>query len=182
MKKLTPKQARFCEEYLIDLNATQAAIRAGYSGKTAYKIGAENLSKLQIQEYLSTKINDRSARTEITADNVLKEIAKLAFADLRHIFNEHGQLLPVHQLPPAVSASISSVKVKTFVIPGTDPVEVEHVTEIKLWDKGANLERLGKHLKLFNEVGSKENPFCLEELTDEQLMKRIAARKTELGL
>ena len=82
MAKLTPKQERFCEEYLIDLNATQAAIRAGYSANTAREQGAQNLSKLNIQEKIAELQAERSKRTEITQDRVVKELAAMAFAKL----------------------------------------------------------------------------------------------------
>lgn len=72
--KLTPKQKAFCEEYLIDLNATQAAIRAGYSSKTANTVAAQNLAKLSIQEYISFLKGKREERTEIKADDVLKNL------------------------------------------------------------------------------------------------------------
>lgn len=76
--KLTPKQKKFIDEYLIDLNATQAAIRAGYSAKTANRIATENLSKPVIQEELQKAMQRRAKRTEITADRVLKELAAIA--------------------------------------------------------------------------------------------------------
>lgn len=79
--KLTEKQKRFCEEYLVDLNATQAALRAGYSQKTAYSIGDENLKKPEIREYLQELIDQRSERTGITADTVLKELERIALSD-----------------------------------------------------------------------------------------------------
>lgn len=82
MPKLTEKQRRFCEEYLIDLNATQAALRAGYSQRTAYSIGDENLKKPEIQNYLKGLMNKRSERTGVTADTVLKELEKIALADV----------------------------------------------------------------------------------------------------
>lgn len=72
--KLTPKQQRFVEEYLIDLNATQAAIRAGYSEKTAKVIGSENLSKPDIAEAIKAARDNQAQRTEITADYVLGTI------------------------------------------------------------------------------------------------------------
>lgn len=81
MPKLTEKQKRFCEEYLIDLNATQAALRAGYSQRTAYSIGDENLKKPEIQNYLKELMKQRSERTGISADTVLKELEKIAFSD-----------------------------------------------------------------------------------------------------
>ena len=81
MPKLTEKQKRFCEEYLIDFNATQAALRAGYSPKTAYSIGDENLRKPEIQSEIQTLIQKRSERTGISADTVITELAKIAFSD-----------------------------------------------------------------------------------------------------
>ena len=79
--KLTPKQERFVSEYLIDLNATQAAIRAGYSAKTAFSIGVENLSKPLIQDALQKALKKQQERTEITADMVVKELKKIALDD-----------------------------------------------------------------------------------------------------
>ena len=81
MSKLTNKQKTFVEEYLVDLNATQAAIRAGYSEKTAAEMGYENLRKPQITKAIQAAAEERSDRTEVTADNVLAEIASLAFAE-----------------------------------------------------------------------------------------------------
>ena len=75
--KLTAKQEMFCREYLVDLNATQAAIRAGYSEKTAKEIGCENLTKPNIQEYIQAQMNKRAERVEITADYVLNGIKDL---------------------------------------------------------------------------------------------------------
>lgn len=80
MPKLTEKQKRFCEEYLIDLNATQAAVRAGYSSKTAYSIGTENLRKPEIREYCQQLIRERSERTGISSDFVLEELRRIAEA------------------------------------------------------------------------------------------------------
>ena len=78
-KPLPAKRQRFVEEYLIDLNATQAAIRAGYSAKTAGSIGEEILKKPEIQEAIQAAMKARSERTEITADRVLKELGRIAF-------------------------------------------------------------------------------------------------------
>ena len=80
MRELTGKQKRFVEEYLCDLNATQAAIRAGYSAKTAEVVGYENLRKPQIAAAIQEETNKRSTRTEITADRVLREISHMALS------------------------------------------------------------------------------------------------------
>lgn len=92
MAGLTPKQARFVEEYLVDLNATQAAIRAGYSARTAGQTSFELLKKPEIQILISEAQKKRSKRTEITQDRVLQELAKLGFGDIRDIFSDDGSL------------------------------------------------------------------------------------------
>lgn len=84
-QELTDKQARFCEEYLIDLNATQAAIRAGYSEKTAREQAAQNLSKLNIQEKIAELKAERSKRTEMTQDSVIQELAAVARAEVKGV-------------------------------------------------------------------------------------------------
>ena len=148
---MTPKQQRFVEEYLIDLNATQAAIRAGYSEKTAGSVGNENLTKPEIAAAVQQAMNARSARTEITADRVLQELAKIGFSDIRKVFTPGGNLLPIQDLDDETAATMSSVEVVTRKVPGAEEAEVEHVAKIKLWDKRAALELLGKHLKLFTD-------------------------------
>ena len=79
---MTKKQKRFVEEYLIDLNATQAAIRAGYSPATAKEIGCENLTKPNISEAIAKAMAERSRRTGVNQDRVLQELAKIAFAKI----------------------------------------------------------------------------------------------------
>lgn len=80
--RLTDKQIRFCEEYLIDFNATQAAKRAGYSEKTAYSIGVENLRKPEIQNYIEKLQQELKEQTEIKLDNIIDEACKIGFADI----------------------------------------------------------------------------------------------------
>lgn len=150
-RKLNLKQQAFCREYLIDLNATQAAIRAGYSAKTASEQSYDLLRKPQIAEEIQRGMRKRSERTEITADRVLSEIGRLAFADIRSVFDENGRLLPVHMLPAEVAASVSSIEVVTSRVPGGEPADVEHTAKIKFWDKRGSLELLGRHLKMFTD-------------------------------
>lgn len=150
-RALTPKQEAFCREYLVDLNATQAAIRAGYSPKTAHMMGHENLKKPEMAAFIQKEMTERAGRTEITADRVLSEIGRLAFADIRSVFDENGRLLPVHMLPAEVAASVSSIEVVTSKVPGGEPADVEHTAKIKFWDKRGSLELLGRHLKMFTD-------------------------------
>lgn len=110
---LTDKQKRFCEEYVIDLNATQAAIRAGYSGKTAGQIGEQNLKKLEIQNYIQELQQKKSEELNITQNDILKELVKIAFGDVKNYFNEQNNLINISELENSVSASIKSVTVQT---------------------------------------------------------------------
>ncbi len=175
-KKLEPKQIRFCEEYIVDRNGAQAAIRAGYSPKTAIEQASRLLTKAHVQQYLNELIREQADRTKIKADRVLNEIGKLAFSDIRKIFDADGKLLPAHMLPDEIAASIASIEVVTNIIPGTKPVEVEYTSKIKFWDKRGSLELLGKHLKLFTEkvehTGKDGEPL---EITDTQAIARMTA-------
>lgn len=151
MKELTPKQECFAREYLKDLNGKQAAIRAGYSEKTAAEQATRLLNNAHVAAFVQDRMDKRAEITGINANDVLREIAKLAFVDPRNLFDENGRLKPVTQLPDNIAASVASVEVVTSRIPGSDPVEVEYTSKIKFWDKRASLELLGKHLKLFTD-------------------------------
>lgn len=144
---LTQKQILFCQEYIVDLNATAAARRAGYSEKTAYSIGHENLTKPEINEKVQYFMDLRAKRTEITADRVLVELAKIAFADVRSIFDDGNKLKSPSEIDDDTAAAIQSVKVATR----QDGGEVLNFHEIKLSDKRAALEALGKNLKIFTD-------------------------------
>lgn len=157
--KLTAKQSKFVDEYLVDLNATQAAIRAGYSEKTAYRIGADNLRKAQIAEAIQRRMGAREKRTEVTQDRVLMEMARLGFADLREAFTTTGHLKRPEEWPDALGAAIASVEVVVRPSGEYDAdgrPEVEHVHKLKLWDKNSALEKIAKHLGMFAERPSED--------------------------
>lgn len=141
--KLTEKQKRFCEEYLVDLNATQSAIRAGYKEKTAYAQGQRLLKKVEAQEYLRQLMNKRSERTEITADRVLQELAAIAFTDRTEIakVSDKGfvEFTPTDNLNQDAKKVIAGIE------------EGKYGTKIATYDKVKALELLGKHLGLFSE-------------------------------
>ena len=109
---LTPKQKRFVQEYLVDLNATAAAIRAGYSKKTANRIASENLSKPDIQIAIKEAQDSIQKRTEITQDMVIKEMAKLAFFDIRKMFGEDGKPLDISELDDDTAAALVGLDVQ----------------------------------------------------------------------
>lgn len=99
---LTAKQAQFVAEYLIDLNATQAAIRAGYSAKTAYSQGQRLLTNVEVAASVAAAMAKRAERTEITADRVLQELAKIGFSDIRKAVKWGSRLVerPLDEAPP----------------------------------------------------------------------------------
>ena len=141
---LTPKQKRFVAEYLVDLNATAAAIRAGYSKKTAEVIGYENLRKPQIEAAINQAIQEREKRTEITQDMVLRETAKLAFFDIRKMFGKDGKPLNISELDADTAAALVGLDVQD--IADNDGDYVGFVKKYKMADKLKALELLGKHL------------------------------------
>ena len=154
-KKLTPKQGRFIEEYLVDLNATDAARRAGYSPKTAKEMGYENLTKPHIAAAIQKRMDALSKKTGVTAERVIEELAKLGFGNIKKIYTEDGDLTPIHKLPDEVAATITEVTEKVMKVAGEDRV-VER--KYKVADKRGSLELLGKHLKLFTERHELSNP------------------------
>ena len=146
MAKLTPKQQRFIEEYLIDLNATQAAIRAGYSASTAKDIGCENLAKPNIRACIDEALAERSKRTGINQDRVLRELARIAFINAENVINTNDATVKANATEDD-TAAIASVKVKT--VSGVEFDSTER--EIKFADKLKALELLGKHIGMFKD-------------------------------
>lgn len=145
MAKLTDKQQRFVDEYLIDLNATQAAIRAGYSVRTANEQGAQNLAKLSIQDAISRKMAARSRRTGVNAERVVLELAKVAFAKMTDIVDSNGRIK--EDASPDDLACIESIKYKESDNEYGGSVE----REVKIASKLKALELLGKHLGMWSD-------------------------------
>ena len=145
--KLTPKQLRFIEEYLIDLNATQAAIRAGYSRDTARVIGSENLSKPAIADAIAARQKERTAKAELTAADVAAELAKIGFANMADYFfpgDDGDPHLDFSRLTREQTAALCEVTVEEFKEGrGKDARDVRRV-KFKLADKRAALVDLAK--------------------------------------
>ena len=139
---MTKKQKLFIEEYLIDLNATQAAIRAGYSPDTAYSIGSENLKKPEIRARIEKAMAERSKRTGINQDRVLQELAKIGFANITDIVDPNtAEVLP--DAKEEDLACIQSIKVR--------PNEWGTEREVKMYDKKSALVDIGRHLGMFKD-------------------------------
>lgn len=142
MANLTPKQQRFVDEYLIDLNATQAAIRAGYSEKTAAVIGAENLIKPNIQEAIQAAQAKRAERTQIDAEYVLRRLVEIDQMDVLDIMDDKYCLKPIGEWPKIWRQYISNIETISL------EDEAGWLKKIKWPDKVKNLELLGKHVSV----------------------------------
>lgn len=143
--KLTEKQQRFVDEYLIDLNATQAAIRAGYSAKTADVQGSRMLANCQVQQAISIAMAERSKRTGINQDRVVLELARIAFVKMTDIIDSDGKIKD--DATDDDLACIESVKYKSSE--SDTGLSVER--EVKISPKLKALELLGKHLGMWND-------------------------------
>ena len=166
---LTPKQEAFCREYLIDLNGTQAAIRAGYSKRTANEQAAQLLAKLNIQEYLKTLMDERAEKTKIDAEWVIKRLAQDATADVADLYDENGHLRPVKDWPMAwrtgLVAGIDTAMERNGVDEDGKPQFVE-VRKVRLADRTKLLELIGKHVDVgaFKERVEHSGKVGLEQL------------------
>nr|WP_282572345.1 terminase small subunit [Roseomonas acroporae] len=137
---MTPRQRRFVAEYLTDLNATQAAIRAGYSADTANREGSRLLSNVVIHAAIRSAEGERLGRAAVAADDIVRELVRIARADVRRIF-DGTSLLPPCEWDDDTAAAVQSLKVTTRRL---GEGEVEHVAEVRLWPKGPALEALAK--------------------------------------
>ena len=147
---MTSKQARFVSEYLKDLNATQAAVRAGYTGKRADRAGYALLRNPEISAKVLSEQAKRLESADISATRVLEEIRRLALSDIRQLFDEDGNLRPLHTLSAEQAACIAGVEVIIKNAKAGDGI-TDTIHKIKVWDKPKSLEMLAKHFALLTE-------------------------------
>lgn len=173
---LNARQTAFVEEYLVDMNATQAAIRAGYSERTAAQTASRLLRNVKVQAATQAAKEARTERTKITQDAVIEELAKIGFAnmaDYMKVGKDGDPYLDFSKLTRDQSAALVEVSVEDFVDGrGEDAREVRRV-KFKLGDKRRSLVDIGKHLGMFSTRQMNLN-IDLSTLSDEQLA-RIAA-------
>jgi phage terminase small subunit len=162
-RKMTARQSAFCSAYITSLNATQAAKEAGYSAKTASQIGERLLRNVEVAAEIERLKKARSERTEITADRVLREFARIGFLDVRKLFNSDGSLKRLDELDDDVAACIASIEVNEMR--DGDGFVIGHAKKIRLWDKIASLTKLAQHLGLLDPCltikGDAANPLTL---------------------
>lgn len=146
---LTAQKRRFAQEYLKDLNGRKAAIRAGYSERSAQVTGSRLLNEVAVSQYIDELMGDRSARTAITTDMVLRELAVLGLSDISFFeFDEEGYVQLREGAPDMAMRAVKSVKRRVrFDKDGNKMIE----SEIELWDKNSALRMLGKHLAMFTD-------------------------------
>lgn len=150
-RKLTPKQARFVEEYLTDLNATQAAIRGGYTEKNAEVTGCKLLRHPKVAAAIQRAREKATAQSEATVERVLRELLHIGTSDIADVLDacSWGHLLGA--APPHVRRAIASVKVKRYVEGKGELAKEVELVEFKLWAKPQALELLGRYLAMFTD-------------------------------
>ena len=167
--ELLPRQRIFVEEYLVDLNPTQAAMRAGYKNKNPSSAGTRLAQTPVIREAIRKAMDERVTRTQIDADRVLREFARIAFADIRSFTEWNAQrgltVKSLDQLSDDQTAAIAEVK---------DGPTGEK--KIKLHDKRKALESIARHLGLFGKNADRgESPAVAAERARAIIRSRVAA-------
>lgn len=149
---LTPKQQMFVDAYLIDLNATKAAIKAGYSEKTAQEQGSRLLLNVMVAASIQAAMDKRSAKFEVSADKVLSRLDAIGGVDIADAYTTNGALKNIHDIPAEVRKCIASIEtLEKFEYIGGENVKIGDLVKVKFWDKIKSNELIGKHLKLFTD-------------------------------
>jgi len=184
MAKLSNKQELFCLEYIKDLNGSGAAQRAGYSLKTAKEIGAENLSKPNIQERIRELNFNRFNEAELQGKDVINEYATIAFSDIRDYLEiaEGGEITAkTFTDMKGASRAIQSVKERRVIRESKDGSEdqiIDSTFEFKLWDKNKALDGLARHHSLFNDK-LKVEVSGLESMSEKELEEELEKTMNE---
>ncbi len=176
---MTKAQENFCNEYLIDFNAARAykvTYKSCKTDETAYANSSRLLRNAKVQEYIQKRIKEREERTEITQDQVINELAKIAFFNPKEIFNDNGSLKNIKDIEDKDAGVIIGIdSYEEYIGRGEEREAIGETKKIKFADKLKALELLGKHLGMFKEeikVNGKvetTNPFS--GLTTEELRK-----------
>ncbi len=174
MGKLTPKQERFVQLYLIEPNATKAyQIAYGVSEQQANKSGPRLLVNVGIAQEIKERQEKRAAKMDLTAEKVLKELSKIAFFDPRKLFDEEGRPKPIHELDDDTVGAIAGLDVlEEYNGTGKDREFVGYVKKYKVSDKNSALQAAMKHLGI---AGTEKHEHDFTGLTDSERAERIAA-------
>lgn len=152
MKGLNPSQARFVRAYLVSLNATKAALEAGYSPATAASQGSRLLKHVKVQAAISQGRGQQLEKLDLKAENILRELLRIGMSDPAEAFTKEGALKPIHEMPVELRRAISSVETDgLFEGHGEERTQIGVTRKIKFWDKNKSLENLAKHLGLLRD-------------------------------
>lgn len=175
MAKLTPKQARFVAEFLVDSNATQAAVRAGYSPRSAHVQGAHNLTVPSIRAAVDAATQKRVEKLGIKGEKVLAELALFAHSDPADCFDQTGVFLPIPKMPEHMRRAIKSFEIEELYEADSEGQRYAagRTVKVSFWPKDRGLELLGKNQKLFVDVK--------EHRVDESLADLLAAARDPAG-
>jgi phage terminase small subunit len=150
MDELTPKIKRFCEEYIKDLNGTQAAIRAGYSKKTAKEKASQLLTKVNVQDYLFQLKKGLSDKNEGLAQQVIDELKKIGFCNIQDFISDGNEIKDLTKISRDKAAAVESIKKTTTELNGGENSSGSKTSiQFKLYDKLSALEKIGRHLGIF---------------------------------
>lgn len=178
MAALTSKQKRFCSEYLVDGNATRAAIKAGYSRATAASQGGRLLKNVQIKAYLSKRQQKVERKLEISAERTKLELARIAFQDARQFYREDGSLIPIPELSDDAAACLAGMEIEElFEQTRTGREQIGVLKKIKRYDKIQALNMLGKHFKIFDETPAPVVNINVNGLSAGELKALLAIKK-----
>jgi phage terminase small subunit len=146
---LTPKQQRFCEEYMVDLNGTQAAIRAGYSKRTSNEQAVRLLANVSVSAKIFELQKALSKSTGITAERILKEFAKIGFANIQDYISAENEITDLSKIEVDKAAAVESITVTETTFGTPDNPGVKTKVAFKLYDKISALVNMGRHIGLF---------------------------------
>ncbi len=161
-RPVSPKRAKFAQEYVRDMNAKQAAIRAGYSPKTAHQIGYENLNIPEVAGRIGVLAKTAAEQAGIESVQVLKQVARVAFFDPRKLLDVDGKPIPLEHLPDDVAMAIQSVDIVPVKFQKETGIPVAWAYRFKMADKNSAAEKLMKHLGLFE----KDNQQQVDAVSD----------------
>lgn len=184
---LNARQSRFVAEYLIDLNATQAAIRAGYSKKTAKEIGSRLLTNVHVAAAVQSAKDQRVNRLEITQDRILKELARIALFDIRGLYQPDGKLKPIHELDDDTAAALVSVEsLEEFEGVGKDRKFVGLTQKVKIADKVQSIRLAMQHMNMLTEKlmlgGDPDNPTPIPVASNGKEFESLRAKMAKFAV
>jgi phage terminase small subunit len=182
-KSVHQRRTRFIKEYLLDQNATRAAIAAGYAENSAKVTGSRLLTDANVRAEIEAKNEQINQKLEITVERVKLELARLAFFDPLAFWNENGTAKPIHEVDEDARRAIAGFEAaELFEGTGQDRGLAGYIKKFKLADKGLNLERLGRHLQMFPTKVDVNATIAIHKVDDGNLEDRIAQLERDLGL